>query len=145
VSNVCSNPPGNLNGNENGNGSEGGGGDAIAGTVESQALVVAARALAATDVLGLSDDAVVGVLDDLERAQRVVDGVRVDAGAELDYRAMTMSRFGHTAPVFMADRYGWPKGRAAGCVRTGRQLRRLPFTAPTGVRLPSQRHGRQRE
>jgi hypothetical protein len=67
------------------------------------------------------------VLDDLERAQRAVDVVRVDAGAELDARAMTMSRFGHTAPVFLADRYGWPKGRAKACLRTGRKLRQLPL------------------
>ena len=93
--------------------------------MESRGLVDAARALVGVDVQGLDDDTVLGVLDDLERVQRCVDVARCDAAAEVDLRGVTLARFGHGTPVFLADRYGWPKGKGSAAVRTGRQLRRL--------------------
>jgi hypothetical protein len=95
------------------------------GVDASRGLVEGSSVLAALDVASLSDAELVGLLDDVEVAQRRVDAVRCAAAAEIDVRGVAPAWFGHVTSVFMATRYGWSRGRAKTCLATGRRLAQL--------------------
>ena len=96
------------------------------GSVASGDLVRAAGALAGLDAGGLSDDAALAVLDDLEEARRAVDAVTCDLVSEVDFRGLTLARFGMQTPAAFGVRYGWPAAKAKQFLGVGRTVRRLP-------------------
>ena len=106
---------------------EGGDGDPFGspvfdGIAESVASVAALRTLVGVDVLSLSDDECLGVLDDLERARRAVEAVRMAVAVDVERRGCTQARFGHRTGGFLAKRHGLPGGDSHGLVKTGQKL-----------------------
>ena len=106
---------------------EGGDGDPFGspvfdGIAESVASVAALRTLVGVDVLSLSDDECLGVLDDLERARRAVEAVRMAVAVDVERRGCTQTRFGNRTGGFLAKRHGLPGGDSHGLVKTGQKL-----------------------
>jgi hypothetical protein len=66
------------------------------------------------------------VLDDLERAQRALDAVRVRFTAAVAASGVTDERFGHRSTPWLAIRHGGPVGARKRDLQTARVLTRFP-------------------
>lgn len=92
----------------------------VASTESSSSMITTARALAATDVKGLSDDECLGVLDDVELARRSLDAFAAGLSAEVDFRALCDVRYGSTTGSWFERRHGRSRVSVGREVRIGR-------------------------
>ena len=92
------------------------------GTASSAGLVAAARRLVASDPRGWSDDECLGVLEDLERAERAVAAARMNVLLAVDARGITDTRFGHRTANWVGARHGGPVGDVKRALRDARTL-----------------------
>ena len=112
------------------------------GTDGSVAVRAAVGGLRCVDVPSLEDTACLGVLDDLEAAQRTLDAVRMQVVFEVDQRGLTDRRYGAVTSQWLSRRHGGPAADVKRDIRVGRTLRgRLPLVAAAlaGGRLSTAR------